>query len=107
MGARERPRRDSHFNRGRVVKVIIPLAGKGTRLRPHTYVTPKPMLRVAGKPVMQYIIDDLRHLGGIDQVVYITGHLKDKVEEFARKALPIASVFIEQNVQDGTAGAVA
>src|SRR5262249_29752643 len=89
------------------MKVIIPLAGKGTRLRPHTHVTPKPMLRVAGKPVMQYIIDDLRHLGGIDEVVYITGHLKEKVEEYARKALPIKSVFIEQKVQDGTAGAVA
>ncbi|HYV97265.1 MAG TPA: sugar phosphate nucleotidyltransferase [Gemmatimonadaceae bacterium] len=89
------------------MKVIIPLAGKGTRLRPHTYVTPKPMLRVAGKPVMQYIIDDLRHLGGIDEVVYITGHLKEKVEDYARKAFPVKSVFIEQKVQDGTAGAVA
>jgi glucose-1-phosphate thymidylyltransferase len=89
------------------VKVIIPLAGKGTRLRPHTHVTPKPMLRVAGKPVMQYIIDDLAKLGGIDEVVYITGHLKEKVEEYARKALKVPSVFIEQAVQDGTAGAVA
>ena len=34
------------------MKVIIPLAGKGTRLRPHTYITPKPMMKVAGKPVM-------------------------------------------------------
>ena len=34
------------------MKVIIPLAGKGTRLRPHTHITPKPMLKVAGKPVM-------------------------------------------------------
>ena len=33
------------------MKVIIPLAGKGTRLRPHTHITPKPMLKVAGKPV--------------------------------------------------------
>ncbi|HKS05832.1 MAG TPA: sugar phosphate nucleotidyltransferase [Gemmatimonadaceae bacterium] len=89
------------------MKVIIPLAGKGTRLRPHTHVTPKPMLRVAGKPVMQYIIDDLTKLGGIDEVVYITGHLKEKVEDYARKALPVPSVFIEQKVQDGTAGAVA
>ena len=89
------------------MKVIIPLAGKGTRLRPHTHVTPKPMLRVAGKPVMQYIIDDLKKLGGIDEVVYITGHLKEKVEAYARAALKVPSVFIEQAVQDGTAGAVA
>jgi glucose-1-phosphate thymidylyltransferase len=89
------------------MKVIIPLAGKGTRLRPHTYVTPKPMLRVAGRPVMSYILEDLKTLGGIEEVIYITGHLKERVEEYARSALPVRSVFIEQKVQDGTAGAVA
>ncbi len=89
------------------MKVIIPLAGKGTRLRPHTHVTPKPMLKVAGKPVMSYILDDLRKLGTVEQVIYITGHLKEKVEDYARKTLDVPSVFIEQQVQDGTAGAVA
>src|SRR5688572_13331616 len=89
------------------MKVIIPLAGKGTRLRPHTHVTPKPMMRVAGKPVMSYVLDELRDLGGVEQIVYITGHLKEKVEEFARQSLDIPSVFIEQKVQDGTAGAIA
>ena len=89
------------------MKVIIPLAGKGTRLRPHTHVTPKPMMRIAGKPVMSYVLDELRELGGIEQIIYITGHLKEKVEEFARKSLDIPSVFIEQKIQDGTAGAIA
>jgi glucose-1-phosphate thymidylyltransferase len=90
------------------MKVIIPLAGKGTRLRPHTHITPKPMLKVAGKPVMQYILEDLRRLGTVEQIIYITGHLKDKVEEYARREFAdIPSVFIEQVVQDGTAGAVA
>jgi glucose-1-phosphate thymidylyltransferase len=88
------------------MKVIIPLAGKGTRLRPHTHVTPKPMLRIAGKPVMDYILDDLQKLGGIDQVIYITGHLKEKVEEHVRGKYDFDSVFVEQRVQDGTAGAV-
>jgi glucose-1-phosphate thymidylyltransferase len=89
------------------MKVIIPLAGKGTRLRPHTHVTPKPMLRIAGKPVMAYILDDLRRLGTVEQIIYITGHLKEKVEEYARTAYDFPSVFIEQAVQDGTAGAIA
>jgi glucose-1-phosphate thymidylyltransferase len=89
------------------MKVIIPLAGKGTRLRPHTHITPKPMLKIAGKPVIDYVMDDLARLGNIEQVVYITGHLKDKVEEYARKTYAFDSVFIEQKVQDGTAGAVA
>ena len=88
------------------MKVIIPLAGKGTRLRPHTHVTPKPMLRVAGRPVMDYVMDDVKKLGGVEQVVYITGHLKEKVEEHARTDIGLPAVFIEQQVQDGTAGAV-
>lgn len=89
------------------MKVIIPLAGKGTRLRPHTHVVPKPMLKVAGRPVMSYVMDDVQRLGNIEQVVYITGHLKEKVEAYAKTAYPIPSVFVEQAVQDGTAGAVA
>src|SRR5213596_4241805 len=89
------------------MKVIIPLAGKGTRLRPHTHITPKPMMKVAGKPVMSYILEDLEKLGDVHQIIYITGHLKEKVEEFVRASSNIDSVFIEQRVQDGTAGAIA
>src|SRR5574340_1115550 len=88
------------------MKVIIPLAGKGTRLRPHTHRTPKPLLKVAGKPVMAYILDDLEKLGGVEQIVYITGHLKDRVEEYARTHYAFPSVFVEQVVQNGTASAV-
>jgi glucose-1-phosphate thymidylyltransferase len=89
------------------VKVVIPLAGKGTRLRPHTHVTPKPLLRVADKPVMSYILDDLRGLG-VHEAVFITGHLKEKVEDYIRKEYPeFTAHYIEQPVQNGTAGAVA
>ncbi|HSU92686.1 MAG TPA: sugar phosphate nucleotidyltransferase [Gemmatimonadaceae bacterium] len=88
------------------MKVIIPLAGKGTRLRPHTHLTPKPMLKVAGKPVISYLLDDLEKLGGIEQIIYITGHLKDKVEEYARTEYDFPAVFVEQKVQNGTATAV-
>ena len=89
------------------MKVIIPLAGKGTRLRPHTHLTPKPMLRIAGKPVIDYVMEDLRALGGIDEVIYITGHLKEKVEAYTRAKYPFQSRFIEQREQRGTADAVA
>jgi glucose-1-phosphate thymidylyltransferase len=67
------------------VKVVIPLAGKGTRLRPHTHVTPKPLLRVADKPVMAYIFDDLKELG-VEEAVFITGHLKEKVERTSARS---------------------
>jgi glucose-1-phosphate thymidylyltransferase len=88
------------------VKVIIPLAGKGTRLRPHTYVTPKPLLKVAGKPVMSYILDDLQALG-VEEIIFITGYLKESIEAYIRQEYPaFRSRFVEQKVQDGTAGAV-
>jgi len=90
------------------VKVILPLAGKGTRLRPHTHTVPKPLLKVAGKPVMDYVLDDVRKLGGVDEVICITGHLKEAVEAHVREAYgDLKATFIEQVVQDGTAGAVA
>jgi glucose-1-phosphate thymidylyltransferase len=88
------------------VKVVIPLAGKGTRLRPHTHVTPKPLLRVGDKPVMSYILDDLRDLG-VHDAVFITGHLKEKVEEYVTTEYPeFDASFVEQPVQNGTAGAI-
>jgi glucose-1-phosphate thymidylyltransferase len=88
------------------VKVIIPLAGKGTRLRPHTHTTPKPLLRVGGKPVMSYILDDLRELG-VNEAVFITGYLKERIEAYiAREYSDFTVHYVEQPVQNGTAGAV-
>jgi glucose-1-phosphate thymidylyltransferase len=88
------------------VKVIIPLAGKGTRLRPHTYTTPKPLLHVGGRPVMSYILDDLRELG-VQEAVFITGYLKENIEEYVRTEYPdFTAHFVEQPEQNGTAGAV-
>lgn len=88
------------------MKVIIPLAGKGTRLRPHTYITPKPLLKVADKPVMSYILDDLQELG-VEEIVFITGYLKEKIEDYIRAEYPgFRAHFVEQPVQNGTAGAV-
>lgn len=88
------------------MKVVIPLAGKGTRLRPHTYVTPKPLLRVGGRPVMSYILDDLKTLG-VEEVVFITGYLKEAIEAYIGREYPeFRSHFVEQEVQNGTAGAV-
>ncbi len=88
------------------MKVVIPLAGKGSRLRPHTYVTPKPLLNVGGRPVMSYILDDLKKLG-VTEVVFVTGHLGDKVRDYVAEEYPeFTAHYVEQQVQDGTAGAV-
>lgn len=88
------------------MKVVMPVAGKGTRLRPHTLVTPKPLLRVADKPVLAYILDDLVELG-VQEGVFITGHLKEKVEAYVREEYPgFKGMYVEQPEQNGTAGAI-
>ena len=88
------------------MKAIIPLAGKGTRLRPHTHHTPKPLLRVGGRPVMSYILDDLKKLG-IEEVVFITGYLGDSIKDYIAREYPeFHAHYVVQEVQDGTAGAI-
>ena len=87
------------------MKVIIPLAGKGTRLLPLTKHVPKPLIRVAGRPVMDYVMDKLDGLD-IEELIFITGHLKEQVEAYVRRSYRQPARFIEQRVQDGTAGAV-
>jgi len=85
------------------MKVIMPMAGKGTRLLPLTKRVPKPLVNVAGRPVMDYVMDALRRAGRLDELIIITGHLKEKVEDYVRKHYDIPARFIEQKVLDGTA----
>lgn len=63
------------------MKVIIPLAGFGTRLRPHTYSRPKPLINVAGKPVLGHLLDKLRALP-VEEFIFITGYLGDQIKEY-------------------------
>jgi glucose-1-phosphate thymidylyltransferase len=88
------------------MKVILPVAGKGTRLLPITRHTPKPLIRVAGRPVLDYVMDRLDGLD-VEELIFITGHLKEQIESFVKDRYTIPSRFVEQKVQDGTAGAVA
>ncbi len=66
------------------MKVIIPAAGFGSRLRPHTFLIPKVLLPVAGKPIIEYIVDQAVNWGG-DRFSIIHGHLNDQVEAFFKE----------------------
>jgi glucose-1-phosphate thymidylyltransferase len=65
------------------MKAIIPVAGVGRRLRPHTHTQPKALMHVAGRPILGHILDELVAIG-IDEVVLVVGHLGEKIEEFVR-----------------------
>jgi glucose-1-phosphate thymidylyltransferase len=87
------------------MKVIVPLAGKGTRLLPLTKRVPKPLVRVAGRPVMDYVMDALQGLD-VEELIVITGHLKESVERYIVERYDIPAKFVEQKTLDGTAGAI-
>ena len=87
------------------MKVIVPLAGKGTRLLPLTKRVPKPLIHVAGRPVMDHVMDTLQGLD-VDELIVITGHLKETVERYIVDHYPIKARFVEQKTLDGTAGAI-
>jgi glucose-1-phosphate thymidylyltransferase len=87
------------------VKIIVPLAGKGTRLLPLTKRVPKPLVRVAGRPVMDYVMDTVKGFD-IEELIVITGHLKETVERYIVEHYPVKARFVEQKTLDGTAGAI-
>jgi len=63
------------------ILAVIPVAGVGTRLRPHTHTLPKVLLHVAGKPILAHILDDLPGLG-IRRAVLVVGYMGDLVREY-------------------------
>jgi len=63
------------------MKAIIPVAGEGTRLRPHTHTTPKVLINVAGKPILGHILESLVEVG-VDEIVLIVGYRGDQVTEY-------------------------
>jgi glucose-1-phosphate thymidylyltransferase len=87
------------------MKVIVPLAGKGTRLLPLTKRVPKPLVKVAGRPIMDYVMDTIAGLD-VEELIVITGHLKDVVERYIVKNYDVEAKFVEQQTLDGTAGAI-
>jgi glucose-1-phosphate thymidylyltransferase len=85
---------------------IIPVAGTGTRLRPHTFTQPKVLLQVAGKPILAHILDQLPALG-IGRAVLVVGYLGDRVREWVKIHYPRLKVdFVEQPERLGLGHAV-
>src|SRR5947207_3891196 len=87
------------------MKIIVPLAGKGTRLLPLTKRVPKPLVRVAGRPAMDYVMDTVKGFD-VDELIVITGHLKDVVQRYIVTHYDVPAKFVEQKTLDGTAGAI-
>jgi glucose-1-phosphate thymidylyltransferase len=88
------------------MQAILPLAGKGTRLRPHTHTRPKPLLRVGNRPVLDHIIRQLEQ-AGVDDIIGITGHLAPEIEAWLAAEHPgLRFRPVVQERQLGTADAI-
>ena len=88
------------------MQAIIPVAGLGSRLKPHTYSTPKVLLNVGGKPILGHILDKLieEH---IYKATFVIGHLGDMIKDYVinRYSL-IDAEFIEQESMEGLGHAI-
>jgi glucose-1-phosphate thymidylyltransferase len=88
------------------MKAIIPVAGAGTKLRPHTYTQPKALIPIAGKTILSFIVDQLRD-AGISEFVFIVGYLGEKIQDYVKQKYPdLTTHFVYQNERQGTGHAI-
>ncbi len=88
------------------MKAIIPVAGAGTRLRPLTYTQPKPLIPVAGKPIIELIVDQLMEVG-IEEFVFVIGYLGEKIQLHIENKYPmLKKEFVVQQSRQGLGHAI-
>ncbi len=88
------------------MKAIIPVAGAGTKLRPHTYTQPKALIPIAGKTILSFIVDQL-HEVGINEFIFIVGYLGEKIQDYVKEKYPeLTTHFVFQNERQGTGHAI-
>lgn len=87
------------------MKVVMPMAGLGTRLRPHTYSKAKPLLPVAGKPILAHLLDRLQGLD-VEEYVFIVGHLGEQIEKYVEANYDLPARFVWQAEPLGQAHAL-
>lgn len=88
------------------MKVIIPVAGAGTKLRPHSYTQPKALIPLAGKTILSIIIDQFAE-AGIKDFILVVGYLGDKIMDYAKVNYPDLNItIIYQNERKGLGHAI-
>jgi glucose-1-phosphate thymidylyltransferase len=88
------------------MRAIIPVAGIGSRLKPHTNTIPKVLLTVGDKPILGHILQKLLD-SGIKEATFVTGHLGGMIKQYVEKNYPeMDSIFVEQKKQEGLGHAI-
>lgn len=88
------------------MKVVIPVAGIGSRLNPHTYSTPKPLMEVAGKTIIARVLEDVKKLNP-EEIIFVVNYKKELIEDYIKENFPsLKCSFVEQTTRDGDGSAV-
>lgn len=88
------------------MKAIIPVAGAGTKLRPHTNTQPKALIPIAGKTVLSIIIEQLL-AAGVNEYILVVGYLGDKIQNYVEEHYPhLKFNFVQQNDRLGLGHAI-
>jgi glucose-1-phosphate thymidylyltransferase len=84
------------------MKIIVPMAGRGSRLRPHTLTVPKPLIPIAGKPIVQRLVEDIAQVldAPIDEIAFVIGkdfglEIEEKLKHIAQNLGAKASIYIQ------------
>lgn len=88
------------------MKIILPMAGFGTRLRPHTWHVPKPLVPLAGKTMIDHVLDRLLPLDP-EEIICIVGYLGDQIERYIKERYRVPTRFVVQPAMRGQADAIA
>lgn len=88
------------------MRAIIPAAGLGTRLRPLTFTRPKPVLRVAGEPIIRHAIKTLADAGIVEIGIIVSEVTRDEIQHAIRNIENVKITLIDQNKQLGLGHAV-
>lgn len=78
------------------MKVVIPVAGFGSRLRPHTNTIPKSLLEIAGKPILDHILEPLKKINP-NEVIFVIGYKGDQIKEHVANNYKFKATFVEQD----------
>jgi glucose-1-phosphate thymidylyltransferase len=87
------------------MKVVIPVAGMGTRLQPHTFSTPKSLMHVAGKPILGHILDSVKDIA-VDEVIFVTGPMGNKIRAYVKSHYDFKTRFVDQKEPLGLGHAI-
>lgn len=84
------------------MKIIVPMAGRGSRLRPHTLTVPKPLIPIAGKPIVQRLVEDIAKVVNepLEEIAFVIGkdfgqEIEEKLKDIAESLNAKASIYIQ------------